>query len=132
MVDTFALTPLSRILPPTPTLSDITNIMTEGETTDEMVKRAARNLIKYPKLVLPYHMRGCEFTKEQSLNRALQMKVRRLADKLRPPPTQQPADAEPPQPPIPSEGASTDDAAAVPLLSATCKQLMLPPAKLLL
>jgi hypothetical protein len=42
----------------------------------------------------------------------LQMKVRRLADKLRPPPTQQPADAEPPQPPIPSEGASTDDAAA--------------------
>ncbi len=86
---TFALTPLSRILPPTPTLSDITNIMTEGETTDEMVKRAARNLIKYPKLGLPYHIRVCEFTREQSLlNRALQMKVRRLVDKLRPPPTQ--------------------------------------------
>ena len=92
---TFALTPLSLILPPTPALSVITNIMSEGETTDEMVKRAAHNLIKYPKLGLPYHMRGCEFTKEQSLNRALQMKVRRLADKLRPPPTQQPARSQP-------------------------------------
>jgi hypothetical protein len=45
--------PLSLILPPTPTLSVITNIMTEGETTDEMGKRAARNLIKYPTLGLP-------------------------------------------------------------------------------
>ena len=38
------------------------------------------------------------------------MKAGRLADKLRPPPTQQPTAAKAPQPPIPSERASTDDA----------------------
>jgi hypothetical protein len=57
-------------------------------------------------------MRGCEFTKVESLDRTLQMKIRRLTDKMRPPPAQQPAATKPPQLSKPSEGATTVGAAA--------------------
>jgi hypothetical protein len=63
---TFAVKPLSRILPPLPTLSDIINTMMEGVMTDKMAKRATHNLIQYSTLGLPHHMRGYEFTKERA------------------------------------------------------------------
>lgn len=44
---------------------------------DDRVDKAARNFIAYPKLSLPYHMRGCNFTIEESSNRTIQMRVRR-------------------------------------------------------
>jgi hypothetical protein len=52
-------------------------------------------------------MRGCKFTKDESLNCKLQIKIRRLADKMRPPRMQQPTAVEPSQPTVLSVGAAT-------------------------
>ncbi len=109
---TSAITLLSAITAHFPPAAALLNTMMKQDAASPRTQRAARNFIKAPDFGLPYHMRGCEFTKEESLDRTLQMKIRRLTDKMRPPPAQQPAATEPPQLSKPSEGATTVGAAA--------------------
>jgi hypothetical protein len=110
---TSAIILLSAITTHFPPAAALPNAMVKQASASPRTQRAARNFIKAPDFGLPYHMRGCEFTKEESLDRTLQMKIRRLTDKMQSPPTQQPASAEPPQLPILSEGATAVGAAAV-------------------
>ena len=49
---------------------------------DPRVDKAAHNYLAYPLLSLPYHMRGCKFTMEESLDRTILMRVRRRAREI--------------------------------------------------
>jgi hypothetical protein len=80
-----------------PLLSAITNNMPKVVEKSPRLLLAARNMLRFPELGIPYHMNACDYSQQEVTDRTKQQQVRRLWHQLK---QEQPSTAAPPQPSI--------------------------------